>query len=74
MAFAWHEALVLFVLWLAQFCIPSLREEVALLYFAFTLFEILRWLMRFERPVAFVEFGRLFRERVLKPRAGSRES
>jgi len=66
MAFAWHEALVLFVLWLAQFCIPSLREEVALLYLAFTLFEILRWLMRFERPMAFIEFGRLFRQRILK--------
>jgi cation:H+ antiporter len=66
MAFAWHEALVLFVLWIVQFFVPTLREEVTFLYLAFTLYEVMRWLMGFEKPAAFIEFGRLFRERVLR--------
>jgi hypothetical protein len=66
MAFAWHEALILFTLFLAQFCLPGLREEVTFLYLAFTCFEVLRWLMRYEKPLAFYEFARLFRERVLR--------
>jgi len=68
MAFAWHEAVILFALFLAQFCIPGLREEVTFLYLAFVCFEVLRWLMRYEKPLAFYEFGRLFRERVLRKR------
>ncbi len=66
MALAWHEALVLFALFAVQFFIPSLREEVTVLYLAWVCYEVLRWLMRYERPAAFIEFGRLFRERVLR--------
>lgn len=66
MAFAWHEAVILFALFLAQFCIPGLREEVTFLYLAFVCFEVMRWLMRYEKPLAFYEFGRLFKERVLR--------
>ena len=66
MSFAWHEALVLFVLWLAQFTFPGLREEVTFLYLAWFLFELICWLMRYRKPLAFTEFGRLFRARVLR--------
>ena len=66
MVFAWHEALILFALFLAQFLVPTLREEVTFLYLAFTAYEVLRWLMRYERPVAFGHFARLFKERVLR--------
>ena len=65
MAFAWHEALVLFVLWLAQFCIPSLREEVAVIYGGWIAFEMVRWSLRRRGPEAFREFWTLFKLRVL---------
>lgn len=32
MEFRWHDAAVLFVVWLAQFLRPSLRDEVAIVY------------------------------------------
>lgn len=74
MALAWHEALVLFALFVVQFFIPSLREEVTFLYLAWTCYEVLRWLMRLERPAAFDEFGRLLKTRVFhggKPGRGA---
>jgi cation:H+ antiporter len=66
LSFAWHEAVVLFVLWLVQFLVPTLREEVAVLYGVWVAYEIVAWLMRFRKPVAFTAFARLFRERVMK--------
>lgn len=66
MSFAWHEAVVLFGLWAVQFAVPSMREEVAILYGVWVAFEVLMWLMRYRKPMAFVEFGRLFRQRVLR--------
>ncbi len=65
LSFAWYEAVVLFTLWIAQFLVPGLREEVAILYGVWVAFEIVAWLMRYRKPVAFTEFGRLFRSRVL---------
>lgn len=65
LSFAWYEAVVLFALWLAQFLVPGLREEVAILYGVWVAFEVMAWLMRYRKPVAFTEFGRLFRSRVL---------
>jgi cation:H+ antiporter len=66
MTLAWHEAVVLFGLFAAQFFIPSLREEVTFLYVAWVAYEVLRWLMGWEKPRAFTEFARLFRARILK--------
>jgi len=66
MNFAWHEAIVLFALFLAQFLVPHLREEVAVLYGVWVSYEVVAWLMGYRRPRAFIEFARLFRERVLK--------
>ena len=68
LSFAWHEAVVLFSLWLAQFLVPGLREEVAVLYGVWVAYEIVAWLMKFRKPVAFTAFARLFRERVLRRR------
>ena len=44
----------------------QLREEVAILYGVWVAYEILAWLMGKRKPAAFIAFGRLFRERVLK--------
>ncbi len=68
MNFAWHEAIVLFALFLAQFLVPHLREEVAALYGVWVTYEVVAWLMGYRKPKAFIEFGRLFKERVLKTR------
>jgi cation:H+ antiporter len=68
MNFAWHEAIVLFALFLAQFLVPHLREEVAALYGVWVSYEVVAWLMGYRKPKAFIEFGRLFKERVLRPR------
>jgi cation:H+ antiporter len=65
LSFAWYEAVVLFTLWIAQFLVPGLREEVAILYGVWVTFEVMAWLMRYRKPVAFTEFGRLFRSRVM---------
>lgn len=69
MNFAWHEATVLFALFLVQFLVPSLREEVAALYGAWISLEVVAWLMRYRRPQAFIEFAKLFRERVMRKAA-----
>ncbi len=71
MNFAWHEAVVLFSLFLAQFLVPSLREEVAVLYGLWVSYEVIAWLTGLRKPLAFIEFAKLFRERVIKrPTAG----
>lgn len=66
MSFAWHEAVLIFSLWLAQFLVPSLREEVAVLYGVWVAFEVIAWLMSYRKPLAFTEFAVLFKEKVLK--------
>jgi cation:H+ antiporter len=65
LSFAWYEAVILFTLWIVQFLVPGLREEVAVLYGVWVAFEIMAWLMRYRKPIAFTEFARLFRRRVL---------
>ena len=65
LSFAWYEAVILFTLWIVQFLVPGLREEVAVLYGVWVAFEVMAWLMRYRKPIAFTEFGRLFKSRVL---------
>jgi len=72
MNFAWHEAVILFSLFLAQFFVPSLREEVAILYGLWVSYEVIAWLTRLRKPLAFIEFAKLFRERVMKRPAPGR--
>jgi len=66
MRFAWHEATILFALFLAQFLVPHLREEVAVLYGVWIAYEVVAWLMGYRKPQAFIEFAKLFKERVLR--------
>ena len=44
--FTWHDAAGLFVLWLAQFLVPSLRAEIAIIYLAWAALEIARFAAR----------------------------
>ncbi|MFQ5891262.1 MAG: hypothetical protein ACE5HW_00530 [Candidatus Methanofastidiosia archaeon] len=41
MRFKWHNALVLFTLWLVQFLFPSVREEIIFVYIGFIALEFL---------------------------------
>jgi cation:H+ antiporter len=66
MSFSWYEAAGLFVLWLAQFVQPHWREELTYVYFAWFGIEVLRLFLGNRGPVAFTEFGKLFRTHVLK--------
>ena len=55
-----YEALGLFVLWFVQFCVPSWREEVSLLYAAWLVFELGSAVWRPGRLRAFLVFPRLW--------------
>ena len=49
-----HEALILFALWLVQFVIPSWRGVMVGIYLAWCVVEMLRMLIRREVPPAWV--------------------
>ncbi|MBV9071874.1 MAG: hypothetical protein JO231_24410 [Acidobacteria bacterium] len=51
-----HEAVLLFVLWLAQFLVPHWRAAITLLYLAWCSVEIVRILWRRRVPLEFVYF------------------
>jgi cation:H+ antiporter len=60
------EAAALFLLWLAQFIFPGIRQEITWVYGVWALGESWRLIKNFERRNAFRIFGRLFRERLEK--------
>jgi cation:H+ antiporter len=47
-----YEALILFVFWLAQFAIPSIRLQMIYVYLAWCVFEIVRLIIARETPAA----------------------
>jgi cation:H+ antiporter len=61
MDFKFFEAAALFVLWLAQFLVPSIREEILWVYAAWALIETLRLVKNFKKRNAFVVFLKLSR-------------
>jgi len=63
MRFEWWNALLLFLLWLAQFLKADWREAVAALYAAWALVQIVSWI--WSRPTAPVVFWRTVRARRL---------
>ena len=69
LSFYWGEALLLFVLWLAQFCVPSWREEMLWVYLAAIAVEI-SWLALRPGPRAHRAFLREW-QRTRKPAAAS---
>jgi len=66
MDFAFFEAVGLFGLWITQFFIPGVREEITYVYGVWALIETIRLIRNFKRRNAFSVFGRLAREHFLK--------
>lgn len=62
MDFSLIEALGLFVLWLVQFCVASLREEILWVYAAWSLIETIRFILNHKEKNAFSVFAKLCRE------------
>ncbi|MEJ2367904.1 MAG: hypothetical protein P8Z49_06050 [Acidobacteriota bacterium] len=70
MAFAWHEAALLFGLWLAQFVVPGIRLEVTAVYLLWSMLVALRWAFGRRPPEAAQAFWKLFQERFLEETPG----
>jgi cation:H+ antiporter len=67
MRYAWWEALVLFVLWFVQFCIPSLRVKVIDAYAVLIVLGLVQALFGRRSFEAFTVFGERWRSRVFPP-------
>jgi len=61
MDFKFFEAVALFVLWLVQFLVPGIREEILWVYGAWALIETLRMVKNFKERNAFNVFLKLAR-------------
>ena len=59
MDFGFFEAAALFVLWLAQFIFPGIREEITWVYGAWALIETFKLVKNFKERNAFRIFWRL---------------
>jgi len=64
MRYSWWEALVLFVLWFVQFCVPSLRVAVIDVYAALIVLGIVQAFFGRRRFEAFTVFSERWRQRV----------
>ena len=62
MIFTWYEALGLFLLWLAQFIYPALREEILWVYGFYIAVEIIMSISKQRRLKAFKLFRQVCRE------------
>ncbi|MBI2095376.1 MAG: sodium:calcium antiporter [Candidatus Omnitrophica bacterium] len=66
MDFSFPEAAGLFALWIVQFFVPGLREEITWVYAGWALVETARMLKNRRRENAFSVFGKLSRECLFK--------
>jgi cation:H+ antiporter len=66
MDFALFEACGLFILWLVQFFIPGVREEIIWVYGAWALVETIRLTKNFKKRNAFSAFVKLSKEHLFK--------
>ena len=64
MRYSWWEALVLFVLWFVQFCVPSLRVGVIEAYAVLIVLGLVQAVFGRRRFEAFTVFGERWRQRV----------
>ena len=65
MEFRVHEAVGLFLLWLVQFVMPGVREEITIVYFGWIAFEFMMALFGKRRLTAFRDFKELWKEHSL---------
>lgn len=70
MTFRCIEAVGLFVLWLVQFCVPSVRGEMVGVYAVWALIETARLLLEHRGANAFTAGGRLMTRYLFKTRPG----
>jgi hypothetical protein len=63
MSFEWYEAAGLFVLWLVQFSVPSLRHQMIWVYAAWIAVELALVAFGRKRILAFAAFSRSWRQR-----------
>lgn len=66
MDFGFFEACGLFFLWLLQFLVPGLREEITVAYGVWSLFETVRFVMNRRKKNAFSVFRKLAAEHFFK--------
>jgi cation:H+ antiporter len=71
MELVWWEAAVLLALFLLPFASPSLAGPVTWMYVAWIGLELIRMLAGQRRPLAMVEFARVWRKYVQRPAAAS---
>ncbi len=64
------EALILFVFWLVQFCVPSIREEMILVYLGWCALETLKLVLAREAPAAWVALKKTWALRFPAPAEG----
>ncbi len=64
MRFSFYEAITIFLLWIFQFFVPSLREEIIWVYVLLLVLEVLLWVFKINKPVAFKRFAKLWKERI----------
>ena len=69
MRYSWWEALVVFVLWFVQFCVPSLRVQVIGAYAVLIVLGLVQALFGRRSFEAFTVFAERWRSRVLPPAA-----
>lgn len=63
--FSFTEALLVFILWAYQFFVPSSREEIIYVYLLFIVIEVLLWIFKVRKPIAFKKFYILWKKQVL---------
>jgi cation:H+ antiporter len=64
MRYTWWEALVVFVLWFVQFCVPSLRVAIIDVYAVLIVLGLVQALFGRRTFEAFTVFGEQWRSRV----------
>lgn len=66
MRFSWHEALLLFVLWLAQFLWAAIRIEIAMIYLAWCTTLSIRMMVGWRTFRVLPEFMKVMRDHVTR--------
>ena len=64
MDFDWYEAVGLFALWIAQFLIPGIREEIIYVYGGWAVIETFRLAAHYRKRNVFHVFVKLAKERL----------
>ncbi len=71
MDFNWREAVGLFVLWIAQFFFPGIREEITVVYAVWAVIETIKLAVKFRERNAFNVFAKLAKERLFRKKGAT---